>query len=98
MLSSGERAKLSSWKARLVSVRVTARGSGSAIVGDAGISPKYCSIHSLVCTTSKSPATTSVALLGPYQVRKNSRMSSMVAFARSSNEPMTVQLYGWSSG
>ena len=47
---------------------------------------------------SKSPATTSVTLFGTYQRRKNSFTSSSRAFCRSSSEPITCQLYGWSSG
>ena len=47
--------------------------------GREGISPKYFSIQALVCATSMSPATTSVALLGPYQRAWNSFTSARLA-------------------
>ena len=45
-----------------------------------------------------SPATTSVALFGPYHFSWKSFVSASVAPSRSSSDPMTCQRYGCPSG
>ena len=78
------------------------RGAGStlgwAMVGPAGMSPKYWVTLALAVSTSMSPASTSTALFGPYQVLNQRCTSSSEAALRSLIEPMVDQLYGWPSG
>jgi hypothetical protein len=59
--------------------RLAGSTSGWAIVGVAGMSPKYAATFSLAVFRSMSPASTSTALFGPYQVRNQVFTSSRVA-------------------
>ena len=63
---------------------------GWAMVGEAGMSPKYSVTFSFAVATSMSPASTSTALLGPYQVRNQFFTSSSEAALRSAMEPITL--------
>ena len=56
--------------------------------------PKYFSTRAFTSSGLTSPATTRVALVGPYQVLNHSLTSSSEAALRSAIEPMTVQEYG----
>ena len=67
---------------------------GSAGLPWLGIEPKFFSMSALACCGSKSPATTSEAFAGSYQVAKNCFTSSTLAASRSSCEPMTGWWYG----
>ena len=63
---------------------------GWAMVGLAGMSPKYFATFSLAVATSMSPASTSTALFGPYQVLNQVFTSSSEAALRSFIEPMVL--------
>jgi len=63
---------------------------GWAMVGVAGISPKYRVTLSLAVARSMSPASTSTVLLGPYQVLNQVLTSSSEAASRSFIEPIVV--------
>ena len=71
---------------------------GWAMVGEAGMSPKYFATFCRAVATSMSPASTSTALLGPYQARNHCFTSASDAALRSFIEPMVVWLYGWLCG
>jgi hypothetical protein len=62
------------------------------------MSPKYFVTFSFAVARSMSPASTSTALLGPYQVRNQVLTSSSDAALRSFIEPMVLWWYGWPSG
>ena len=64
----------------------------SASVALAGMSPKYSVTFCLAVFRSMSPASTSTALLGPYQLLNQVFTSSSVAASRSAMEPMVCQL------
>src|SRR3546814_4759482 len=68
------------------------------MVGLAGMSPKYFATFFFAVSTSMSPASTSTALLGPYQVRNHCFTSSSLAALRSFIEPIVVWWYGWPTG
>ena len=68
------------------------------MVGPAGMSPKYFATFSFAVARSMSPASTSTALLGPYQVLNQVFTSSSEAALRSFIEPMVLWLYGWPTG
>ncbi|MNI58933.1 hypothetical protein D3C73_1140680 [compost metagenome] len=71
---------------------------GCAMVGPAGMLPKYLAAFSLAVARSMSPASTSTALFGPYQVRNQVLTSSSEAALRSFIEPITLWWYGWPTG
>ena len=54
------------------------------------MSPKYCATLALAVARSMSPASTSTALFGPYQLRNQFFTSSSEAAFRSFIEPITV--------
>ena len=89
---------LSSSVERVDSLRCATSTFGCAMVGEAGMSPKYFATFALAVARSMSPASTSTALLGPYQVRNQVLTSSSFAALRSFIEPMVVWWYGWPSG
>src|SRR3546814_7312931 len=65
--------------------------SGCVMVGLAGMSPKYLATFFFAVSTSMSPASTSTALLGPYQVRNHCFTSSSLAALRSFIEPRSEE-------
>ena len=62
------------------------------------MSPKYFATFSFAVFRSMSPASTSTALFGPYQVRNQVFTSSSLAASRSFIEPIVVWWYGWPAG
>ncbi|VTQ58430.1 Uncharacterised protein [Stenotrophomonas maltophilia] len=83
---------------RVSALRLATFTAGCAMVGPAGMAPKYLPTFSLAVARSMSPASTSTALFGPYQVRNQVFTSSSDAAFRSFIEPITPWWYGWPTG
>jgi hypothetical protein len=75
---------------RVVVLRLAIIAGLRGTVAVAGMSPKYFVTFSLAVARSISPASTSTALLGPYQLRNQFFTSSSLAALRSFIEPITV--------
>ena len=83
---------------RVLFSRLATSTLGWAMLGPAGMSPKYLATFSFAVATSISPASTSTALFGPYQVRNQVFTSSSEAALRSFMEPITLWWYGCPAG
>ena len=89
---------LSCITSRVSAGRCATSTAGCAMSGPAWMWPKYLATFSLAVATSMSPASTSTALLGPYQARNQVLTSSSEAALRSAIEPITLWWYGCPSG
>jgi hypothetical protein len=75
---------------RVELVRAAIIGGLAANEAEAGMLPKYCVTLRLAVARSMSPARTSTALFGPYQLRNQPFTSSSEAASRSFIEPITL--------
>ena len=75
---------------RVVALRAAIIGGLGLSDAEAGMSPKNFSAFALAVARSMSPASTSTALFGPYQLRNQVFTSSSDAAFKSFIEPMTV--------